>query len=97
VKWFHKKPTAGEYVADFEEADAAALQALQRGQADEETQKRALKWIIEKASGLYEEPYIKGCDGERDTNFNLGRACVGRQIVTLLNFSYMEIVKRKKR
>lgn len=94
-KWLPKKPTAGEYVAVFDEADAAAIQALQRGDATEDQQKRALKWIIEKAAGLYEEHFIQ--DNERMTAYGLGRAGVGRQIVTLLNFSHMEMHKRKKR
>jgi hypothetical protein len=92
-KFLPKHPTAGDYLPDFDEADAAALQALQRGDATQDHQQRALKWIIEKGAGLYEEPYKPT---ERDTNFALGRQYVGRAIVTLLNFSQIEARRRRK-
>lgn len=70
----------------YEPADAAALQALARGQGSAEQQKRALDWVIKLGSALYEEPYRPGAEeGGRDTTFALGRAFVGRQIVKLLN------------
>lgn len=72
--------------AKYELADAGAIQALMRGDADEFQQKRALKWIVESAAGCYDFHYY---EGERDTAFALGRAFVGQQIVkmTKLNLS----------
>jgi len=70
--------------ADWEIADAGAIQALQRGNATPDQQRRALEWIVMQASGTYDEPYRPGGpEGERDTSYALGRASVGRQIVKL--------------
>jgi hypothetical protein len=67
----------------YEDADAGALQALARGTATAEQQKRALDWIVTKAAGSYDWPYRPGLD-DRDTNVALGRMFVGQQIVKLL-------------
>lgn len=69
--------------ADWEVPDAAALQALARGDADEHAQRRALKWLIEKAAGVYEETFVP-----RETNtsdYLQGRRSVGLQAVKLLH------------
>jgi len=60
-----------------------ALQALSRGEADGPTQQRALQWILDYChnDGAH---YFPGCDGERDTAFALGRAEVGKQIVSMV-------------
>lgn len=72
---------AGPHIpAEWEVADAVAIQALVTGTADEHQQKRALKWVIELASGMYEFNYYPS---DRDTAFALGRAFVGQQIVKL--------------
>jgi hypothetical protein len=90
------KKTLREAVADhapwkpvaYELADADALQALMRGDADAHKQRRALNFIIEKIAGTYDEPYRPGAEeGNRDTTFALGRAYVGRQIVKLLKMN----------
>lgn len=72
--------------AEYELADASAIQALMRGEADEGQQQRALKWIVEVAAGMYQFQYYPS---ERDTAFALGRGFVGQQIVKLsrLNLS----------
>tara|TARA_R110000868_G_scaffold114822_3_gene307267 strand:- start:1825 stop:2109 length:285 start_codon:yes stop_codon:yes gene_type:complete len=79
--------TAKKTIADtpavpavYEVADVAAIQALVRGEANEEQQKRALKWVIERGAGTYDFHYY---DGERNTAFALGRAFVGQQVVKL--------------
>lgn len=74
--------------AKYELADAAAIQALVRGEADEYQQKRALQWMVDVACGTYDFHYYPS---ERDTAFALGRAFVGQQIVkmTRLNVSAM--------
>jgi hypothetical protein len=64
----------------WEPADAAAIQALVRGDATEDQQKRAINWIITVAAGYYEEHFRPDA---RETDYYLGRAYVGRQIVKL--------------
>lgn len=74
--------------AEFEVADAAALQALARGQATAEQQRRALDWVMFKASDYLNEPFRPGgLDGERDTIFAIGRGFVGRQVAKLINLN----------
>ncbi len=68
----------------YEAADASALQALQDGSANEDQQKRALRWIIERAAGTYEAHFYPDA---RFTDFALGRAYVGRQIVKMLRLN----------
>lgn len=65
----------------FDLPDIVALQALQRGDATPDQQKRALDWLISKASGFYE---LSFCDNERDSNFSEGRRFVGKQVVNML-------------
>jgi hypothetical protein len=72
----------------YELADADALQALMRGDADAGKQQRALNFIINNIAAAYDEPYRPGAEeGSRDTTFALGRAYVGRQIVKLLKLN----------
>lgn len=61
-----------------------ALQALNRGQAEPHQQKIALNWIIDMSrnGGAH---YFPGEGGRRDTDYALGRAFPGEQIITLLN------------
>ncbi len=56
---------------------AAALQALEAGTADADQQKRALAWIIYKASGLNEYTYVPDSD---QTVYLEGRRSVALQI-----------------
>jgi hypothetical protein len=50
-----KTRAAGPHIpAEYEVADAAAIQALANGTAEPHQQQRALKWIIEQAAGTYE-------------------------------------------
>ena len=66
-------------------ADASAMQALARGEASPEQQRRALKWIVETGSGTYDVSYRPGGEeGRRDTDFAEGRRFVGLQLVKLL-------------
>lgn len=77
-------------------ADVAALQALQRGSASSDQQKRALEWIINHAAGTYGWSYRPGPDGERDTLIALGRQYVGQQIIVLLNSKIGVIAERQR-
>lgn len=71
--------------APYTEADAASLQALQLGKADEAQQKRALNWIIRNACLTYEEPFVAG---QPDVSQNMaGRRSAGLQIVKLCNLN----------
>jgi len=89
-----KKPSraVGPFIPpEYELAEASAFQALERGDADEFQQKRALRWLIERAAGTYEFQYYPS---ERDTAFALGRAFVGQQVVKLLRLNVGQLRKR---
>lgn len=78
-------PVSACYPPDYEVADAAAIQALHRGEATADQQRRALKWLIERAAGTYDQSYRPGADeGRRDSDFAEGRRFVGLQTVKLL-------------
>ena len=77
-------------------ADTSALQALQRGEADPEQQKRALKWIIEEVCMTYDWPYRPGEDGQRETDIALGRVFCGQQIVKELKINLLNLKGRNK-
>ena len=82
--------------AEWELADASAIQAMAHGVASPEQQQRALKWIIEAAAGTYEMSYRPGGeDGRRDTDFAEGRRMVGNQIVKLVNVN-LAAMRRKE-
>lgn len=66
--------------APYEIAEASAIQALIRGDAEPHQQQMAMRWIIEQAAGAYEFQYYPT---DRDTAFALGRGFVGQQIVKL--------------
>lgn len=72
--------------AQYDLADASAMQALARGDATQDMQRRALRWIIDRACETYGFPYRPGAN-DRDTNLALGRQFVGQQIVKLLNLN----------
>lgn len=73
-----------------------AIQALARGDAKPHQQQIALAWIINEASGTYDEPYRPGVSGERDTTFALGRAFVGRSIVKLTKLNTAVLQRRER-
>lgn len=74
------KPLEASTPAKFMAADAEAIQALFRGEAGKDQQKRALKWILEDACGL---PVWGFRETQRETDIALGRHFVGQQIVGL--------------
>lgn len=78
----------------FDPADAAAVQALQRGNATPEQQKRALAWLINQGCATYDLSYRPGEEGRRDTDFAEGRRFVGLQLVKLLNVKIGLLTKR---
>lgn len=88
-----KKPDASPWRPfDWEPADVAAIQALARGDATPDQQKRALDWIITSA-GTYDLSYRPNSD--RDTAFAEGKRHVGLQIVTKLKLNLAAIRQAK--
>lgn len=79
----------------YEIADAAAFQALQRGDANADQQKRALRWLINSCCGTYDLSYRPGPTGDRDTVLAEGKRWVGLQVVKLLNNS-TAVMRRKE-
>lgn len=76
----------------YELADVSAMQALARGEASPDQQRRLLKWVVESAAGTYDMSYRPGGeDGRRDTDFAEGRRFVGQQIVKLLRLNLMAL------
>ena len=72
-------------------ADAAALQAMQRGEATPEQQTRALNWIRISAAATDDLEYRT--DG-RDHAFASGRRFVGLQINRMLHVNISEAIDR---
>ena len=88
-----KTLAAGPIVpADWELADASAIQAMQTGEASPDQQKRALKWLIEHAAATYQFHFYPT---ERETAFSLGRAFVGQQIVKMLRIDLASLRRRE--
>lgn len=71
--------------------NVGALQALMRGEALPHQQKEALDYIINVLAGTYDEPFRPS---QRETDYALGKAHVGRQIVKLLKTN-PAILRRK--
>jgi len=78
--------------APYTDADVSAIQALQRGEATPEQQKRALEWIVNAAANTYDVEYRT--DG-RDPAFCSGRRFVGLQIVKMLKLSLAALNRRR--
>lgn len=78
----------------YEAADTAALQALAKGNATSEQQKRAIDWIVMHACGTYDFSYRPGTN-DRDTNIALGRQFVGQQIVRQLKLKIGLLTRRE--
>ncbi|BBP51242.1 hypothetical protein PHLH3_08680 [Pseudomonas sp. St386] len=87
-------PHAWLPVSDWELADVTALQAMERGDANADQQKRALAWIINKACWTYESTYSPV--SEHDGTFAQGRRFAGLQIVKLLKINAAAISRAKK-
>ena len=83
----------GSQPAPFTSGDAAALQALAAGTANDGQQKQALKWILEGACQLPVWTYGKD---ERETNVALGRQYVGQQIMGVLKVNLSALRKREQ-
>lgn len=74
--------------------DAYAVQAVARGEASPDQQKRAFDWIINRAAMTYEEAFWP--DNARVTDYVLGRRSVGMQVVKLMKLTPDAITKGDK-
>lgn len=91
-----KKPDAAPWKpAPWEPADIASIQALARGDASPEQQRRAIDYIINDIAGTYDMSYRP--DSERDSVFAEGKRFVGLSIVKAikLNLALIRQVKSK--
>ena len=71
---------------------AGCLQALERGDATDDQQREALKWIIFVACRTYEASYFPGGEeGRRDTDHHEGRRWVGLQIIKHLKVALSKL------
>lgn len=70
--------------APYDKQDVMAIRACLSGTANESQQKRAMDWIITRASNLYDMSYRDQAEGGTTaTAFHEGRRFVGSQIVKL--------------
>jgi hypothetical protein len=79
--------------ADYELADATAIQAVAKGEASPEQQQRAMRFIVEEVAATYQSTYIPGSD--RDTAFAEGRRHVGLQLVKFIKLN-LSILRSKQ-
>lgn len=78
-----KEPPA-TLAAEYVLPDIVAMQALERGDATPEQQKRALNWIIVNAAGTFDLDFRVD---SRNHAFVSGRRFVGLQIVKMLKLN----------
>lgn len=77
-----KKPRGAPWIpAAIDDADVAALKAVNSGTASADQQIRAINCIIYKIARTYDQPFRSGADGDRETAFACGMQWVGQQIV----------------
>ena len=77
----------------WELADASAMQAVARGDADAGQQQRVLNWIINSACGTYDLDYRPD---QREHAFVSGRRFVGLEIVKMLKINTAALANAKK-
>ena len=71
---------------------AGCIQALERGDATDDQQREALRWIINVACATYEYSYCPGGEeGRRDSDHHEGRRFVGLQIVKHLKVALSKL------
>lgn len=78
----------------YDPADAFAIQALARGEANPEMQQRALDWIINAAAATYDMSFSP--DNPSLTAFAEGRRFVGNQIVKLSKLDTRKLVQQQR-
>lgn len=80
---------------DWEEWEVSALQAVAKGNADEEQQRRAFIFVVEKVCGTYQPSYRPGDEGRRDTDFAEGRRYVGLQMVKFAKLNLVALRRKE--
>lgn len=74
--------------------EAAALKAVWEGQADQFTQRRVIKHLVEMICGINQIPLVAG---QPDlTAFNCGRAWVARQLQVAITTPIDQLVKTEE-
>ena len=87
-----KAPPATE-LREYAYADAAAIQAVFEGRADEHQQRRAMRFIVDEIADTYNLPYRPGPDGDRETCVAAGRMFVGQALVTISKLNLAKVFK----
>lgn len=86
---------AWEKCQTWEPADASAIQALFRGDANEAQQKRAINFITNDLCVL---PFLAfDPKNQRNTDFALGRQSVGHEIVRLMRLNVSQFTKETEK
>lgn len=80
-----KKQAPYCFRCEWELADVTAIQALEKGEANEDQQKRALAWIINQAAATYQVAWEP--ENERASSFESGRRYVGLKLVEMLKLN----------
>jgi hypothetical protein len=87
------KPREPWHPAPWTVADVSAMQALARGEANDQQQRRAFKWIVESAAMTYDQSFVPG---QADVSaFIEGKRSVGNQVVKLLKLDLANIKDAK--
>ena len=83
------KPVPHFLRCDWADEDAYAMQALARGEASPEQQRRVLDWVINQGARYYDISFQ--LEGDRESAFAEGRRFVGAQVIKLtkLNINAM--------
>ena len=88
-----KKEVPVYFQCPAENGDTAALQAVARGEASADQQRRAMDWIINVACFTYQDTFFPG---EPDAAaFAAGRRFVGNRIVTQLKINLSALTQAK--
>ena len=79
----------------YEDKHVAAIQALERGEADSRQQKFILQWLINDLCGTYDNTIHLGPDGNRESDIASGKRFVGLTLVKLIRIN-IKMMKEKK-
>ena len=88
-----KEPKPAWMPCNREPADISAIQALERGDANPDQQKRALAWIINELGMTYQPTHFPD---ERNTTFANGRRYVGLILVECLKINVSKLVRSEQ-
>ena len=70
---------------EYTDFDVGSLKALAKGEANQEQQVHAMRFIVEQLAGVYDLEFRPGVEGDRNTAFAGGKRWVGLQIVKMVN------------